>query len=153
MAEQEFEGYLKDMFIFQGKMNAMANSIELILEVIFEKIGIAPIKMLGSKISKFEKCKPTLVGKYTGNFDGLVSKLEKFNEDWKIMKHGMIVGGQQDLTIHKNNKFHKFDKKKQVEIEQEFTQIMEGLIEISRESDPPSEIVKEEQPSFNTNHS
>jgi len=132
MDEHEFKNYLKDIFIFQGKMNGLANSIELMLEVIFEKIGIAPIKMLGSKISKFEKCKSTLSSKYTGNFDELVSKLKKFNEDWKITKHGMIVGGQQDLTIHKNNKYHKFDKKKQIEIGQEFTQIMEGLIEISK---------------------
>lgn len=132
MDEHEFKGYLKDMFIFQGKMNGLANSIELMLEVIFEKIGIAPLKMLGSKISKFEGCKPSLASRYTGDFDVLVEKLKKFNENWKITKHGMIVSGQQNLTIHKDGRLYIFEQRKQAEIEQEFTQIMNGLIEISK---------------------
>jgi hypothetical protein len=93
MDKQEVEKYLSEIYIFQGQMNGMANSIDLLLQVIFERIGTDIPKMLGRKISKFKNCKSTILVKYTGDFDELIKKLERFNEYWNISKHGMVVLG------------------------------------------------------------
>jgi len=53
MDEQEFNEYLSSISMFIGNMTQKANSIELMLKVIFEKIGIPNSRMLGSKINKF----------------------------------------------------------------------------------------------------
>ena len=131
MDEQEFNEYLSSISMFIGGMTQKANSIELMLKVIFEKNGIHNSRMLGSKINKFEECKSTLSDNYTGDFDILVDKLKIFNKNWNITKHGIVVGGTQNFTIHKNDAFHIFDQSKVDEINNEFTQIMEALIEIS----------------------
>ena len=95
-----------------------------------EKIKTKPPKMLGTKICKFKESKVVLADKYIGDFDKLVKKLWKFNENWTITKHGMIVGGKQELTFRKDGEFHTFDPKRQEEIDQEFTEIMGALTEI-----------------------
>ena len=139
MDKQEFDAYLARMEVFRGRMDELANSIELMLVFILKVIGIklGRKEMLGSKISKFERSQETLESKYSGDFGGLVDKLRKFNENWVITKHGITVGGQgvsgpEDLTFHKDNKCHTFDPKRQEEIVQEFTKIMGALIEISK---------------------
>jgi len=112
-------------------MNSLANSIELMIEVIFENSGIHSQQMLGAKIKKFEENKSILTGNYTGNFGKLVEKLRRFNNNWNVTKHGMIVLGSPVMTIRKNGKFFLFDQKIQDVIDQEFSQIMKALIEIS----------------------
>jgi hypothetical protein len=89
--------------------------------------------MLGGKINKFKKSKSTLAGNYIEDFEGLIDRLEKFNKYWVISKHGMIVGGTEHQTIHKDGNFYIFDRGKQDEIGQGFTQIMGALIEISKQ--------------------
>jgi hypothetical protein len=37
MGEREFEAYTRDSMTYLGKMNIMANSIDLVIGVIFEK--------------------------------------------------------------------------------------------------------------------
>jgi len=133
MVKHEFDEYLEAGFKFQGLMNGLANSIDLMLGFILENLGIQPYRMmLGKKIGKFkfEKSKAFLADKYTGDFDKLIEKLQEFNENWIITKHGMIVGGHKDLTFHKDGKLHTFDLKRQEEIDREFTEIMKALTEI-----------------------
>ena len=134
MDKQEFDTYLTRMEMFRGRMDDLANSIELMLTIILEgtRIKLGKKEMLGSKIGKFEKSQETLNSKHTGDFGELMEKLNEFNENWVITKHGMTSGGQKDLTIYKDGKFHIFDQRKQDEIVREFTKIMGALIEISR---------------------
>jgi len=61
----------------------------------------------------------------------LVEKLKTFNKNWNITKHGMVVGGTKNFTMHKDDAFHIFEQSKVDEINNEFTQIMKALIEIS----------------------
>ena len=131
MDEQKFNEYLNSISMFIGNMTQMANSIELMLNVIFEKIGISHPRMLGPKINEFEECKSTLSENYIGDFDILVDKLKIFNKNWNITKHGMVVGGTKNFTIHKDDAFYTFEQSKVDEINNEFTQIMKALIEIS----------------------
>jgi hypothetical protein len=131
--ESFFDEYSKDVALFQGKMNQCASSIEIVLDDIFEKSGIRPPKMLGCKISKLRESR-SYFSAYSGNFDDLLKKLEKFNSNWVISKHGMVVGGEniKNITLFKDGSFHVFDKKKIEEIQHEFTQIQTVLIEIHK---------------------
>jgi len=131
-AERQLNAYSARMETFRGWMDDSANSIELMLNIILEgiKIKLGKKETLRSKIGKFEKSQETLESKYTGDFGKLVERLNKFNENWVITKHGMTSGGQKDLTIYKDGKFHIFDRRKQDEIEREFTEIMGALTEI-----------------------
>jgi hypothetical protein len=61
---------------------------------------------------------------YTGDFDEFVRKLERFNKNWVVTKHGILVGGTQKITIYKDERMYIFDQRKQEEIDDEFTQIM-----------------------------
>lgn len=123
--------YFQKVKNFHGDMNLYANSIEIILDGILEKIGIKPPKLFGRKIDKFERNKLNL-NKYTANFDELLEKLKRFNEDWNISKHGMCSAKEniKDITLYKDGVFHVFDEKKIEQINQEFTQIQKALIEI-----------------------
>jgi len=123
---------MNNAMIFQGKMNLMANSIDLLLGFILENIKLKPPKMLGTKISEFKGNMAILSLRYSGDFSELVQDLRKFNEHWITTKHGMVVGGQEinDLTFHKDGKFHIFNKKTQNEIDSEFTQTMQNITEI-----------------------
>jgi hypothetical protein len=132
MDESEFNLYNGNMQMFKGKMNDLANSIEIVLELIFEKIGAKSQKMIGPKIRTFEAYKSTISIRYSGDFNELVDELRKFNENWVITKHGMTVGGRNELTIHKDGICYVFDEKKRLEIDQDFSQIMKNLIEISK---------------------
>ncbi|MBA7617956.1 hypothetical protein ES703_25274 [subsurface metagenome] len=115
---------------FQGNMNLMANSIDLLLGFTLENIGIKPPRMLGNKINKFNESKNKVSLKYTGDTSNLIDKLRRFNNHWNITKHGMIAGGYDKLTFRKDGKFHTFNKAKQDEIKLEFSEIMSELTEI-----------------------
>ncbi len=131
---QNFDKYMQDSFKFQGLMNGMANSIELMLEVILErnkakcKDGIT----LGTKIGLLEKQKDFIKPRFSGDFDLLIGKIRTFNKNWTITKHGMVVAGLTELTFHKNNQFHSFSDETQSKIKNEFSEIMSNLIEISK---------------------
>jgi len=56
---------------------------------------------------------------------------DRFNKIWVITKHGMTVGGTQNLTMYKDDEIHVFDQTRQVKIDEEFTQIIEALMEVS----------------------
>jgi len=133
LSVEKFEKYLMQVANFQGKMNQLASSIEIILNDILEKIGIRPPRTFGGKIDVFGRNKSKL-NKYTGNFDELLGKLKGFNENWNITKHGMAVGGPdiKDITVFKNGFFYVFDDKKREEIDQEFAQIQSALIAIHK---------------------
>lgn len=139
MDESEFNTYISNITFFKGEMNDLANSIEIVLDLIFEKNKCKNFKklrndpeMLGAKIAKFEYCKSTISIKYSGDFDELVDKLRKFNNNWKITKHGITVGGLKEPTIYKDGNFYVFDEKKRLEVSLNFSQIMKDLIEISK---------------------
>ncbi len=123
----------QDVALFQGMMNRCASSIEIVLDGIFEKSGIRAPKMLGGKISKLRESR-SCFGAYSGDLDGLLKKLEKFNSNWVICKHGMMVCGEnmKDITFFKDGSLHVFDRKRIEEIQHEFTQIQTVLVEIHK---------------------
>ena len=136
MNESEFNAYISNITFFKGEMNDLANSIEIVLDLIFEKKKCKNLKnnkkdpiMLGGKITKFENCESI---RDSENFDELVQKIKKFNDNWVITKHGMTVDGMKKPTICKDGVFYVFDEKKRLEISQDFSQIMKDLIEISK---------------------
>ena len=65
METEGFNEYLK----YQGIVNAMANSIELLMNCIFEKLKVKvdSRSMLGIKIIKFEKNENIWSSKYKGD--------------------------------------------------------------------------------------
>lgn len=124
--------YLQYVANFQGMMNQLASSIEIVLDDILRKIGINPPKMLGEKISKFKENVPNL-NKYNANLDELLLKLTSFNANWVLSKHGMpATGNLKDIAFFKDGIVYVFDNKKIEDIKHEFTFIQEALIEIHR---------------------
>jgi len=77
MGDNEFEKYIQNMCIFQGKMNLLANSIDLLLGVILEKSGMKTPKMLGSKIKEFKNLQSDLENCYNSDFVELTNKLDR----------------------------------------------------------------------------
>jgi hypothetical protein len=133
-----FDKYIKNKVEpFQGRMNTLANSIEVLLDDIFKKTRSMTPKMetFGRKIDRFGKNRSNLE-KYTPSFDELLYKLKRFNKYWNISKHGMVLGEEnmKDITIvdRKDDVYYVFDKKKIEEIEQDFAQIQKALIEIQK---------------------
>jgi hypothetical protein len=124
------DDYFKEVALFQGMMNQCANSIEIVLDGILEKVGSCPI-LLGRKINELEKSKSSLE-RLSVSFDELLTKLRRFNFNWTISKHGMAVAGEKirDVTLRKDGVQYVFDRKKVEEIRQEFTQIQILLVEI-----------------------
>lgn len=117
--------------VFSGKMNMMGNSIDLVISPIVEKIGYNLMgKPLGPKIGAFKKNRTRLIPNYSGDFDLLTAKLDRFNVSWNATKHGTMVGSAKHLTFLKNGTIIVFDPKKIAEIKEEFTEIMSGIIEI-----------------------
>lgn len=131
MGEREFEAYTRDSMTYLGKMNIMANSIDLVIGVIFEKTSKKTYKNVRKQNYWIWKTKQILEHLYTGDFDEFVRKLERFNKNWVVTKHGILVGGTQKITIYKDERMYIFDQRKQEEIDDEFTQIMSWLSEIT----------------------
>jgi hypothetical protein len=96
--------YLKQIVTFRGNMDMMGNSIEVILNKILSKIDIVLELTLGRKI------------------DDLIQKLRRFNENWKITKHGITLMGEtiSEMTFFKDDGIYIFDKKEIDEIKHEF---------------------------------
>lgn len=126
--------YIKKVERFRGRIDTLANSTEILLDDILKRLGITPPKMFGGKISKVKRNKLTL-HRFTPNFDELVDKLEKFNENWIISKHGTISADSAEskvIKLVKDDFEYVFDEKKIKEIGQEFTQIQQALITIQK---------------------
>jgi hypothetical protein len=132
--ENEFEKYILRSNIFRGSVDLMANSIELILGSILGelKVELKTRIMLGTKIKKLAQCKNVITQINAPDFDKLTGKLIEFNNIWIITKHGMVVGGSEELTFYKDGKISIFDSNKQMEIRNEFTEIMTELTKIHR---------------------
>lgn len=131
MDKKNFEEYLVECQFFSGRMDVLANNIDLLISVILEKLGHKLNKKpLGPKIGLFKKSEPILSSKYSGEFNLLIDKLDRFNANWNATKHGMIVGGTPCITFQKDGSFFTFDPKKIVEIDSEFTETMANLTEI-----------------------
>ena len=127
MNEYNFDLYLKRMSDFQGKMNMMANSIELLLNVIVERLKLEPklsirekLKLLRCNLSKLPELNEL-------NYQKLFSDIIAFNKIWNISKHGMVVGGSEILTLNKNNTFHQFTNERINEINNNFSYIIKRL--------------------------
>jgi len=78
---------------------------------------------------------PKLVSFLRSSFGELVDKLEKFNENWIISKHGKISADTAEskvIKLVKDDFEYVFDEKKTKEIGQEFTQIQQALITIQK---------------------
>jgi hypothetical protein len=130
MNYEEANRYISSSCIFQGEMNMMANSIDLLLGFIFELKKIESTAMLGPKIEVFKKNGNVWSQKYTGDLKKLVQKLKAFNKNWIITKHGTIVLGKPNLTFRKDDKFFEFSQSHQEEIKHEFSLIMRELTQI-----------------------
>ena len=117
----EIEKEIYNSYIFQGQMNAAANSIEIIIEKILEKNGIAFKKLLSSKISQLKE----LISD-----ENLIYELIKFNNTWNITKHGkMAVGLEEYIMFRKDKGTYVFTKQRQEELLNQFSSIMGKLIE------------------------
>jgi len=126
--------YIKKVERFRGRIDTLANSVEILLDDILKRLGITLPKMFGGKISKVKRNKLTL-HRFTPNFDELVDKVEKFNENWIISKHGKISADTAEskvIKLVKDDFEYVFDEKKIKEIGQEFTQIQQALITIQK---------------------
>ena len=129
--------YFEKVERFRGRMDTLANSIEILLNNILKRLGITPPNMFGRKICivKTNKRVHSTLHRCTPNFDELVYRLERFNENWNISKHGMISADSEEpkvIKFVKDNFEYVFDEKKIEEIEQEFTQIQQTLITIQK---------------------
>jgi len=111
----------------------MANSIELLLDVILERVGVnvKPKATLGAKINLFQKAAILKEAKGAWNVEEIVIKLKDFNETWNITKHGMIVGGTSELTFYKDKRKYVFDLEKREIIDRGFSELVATLIKIS----------------------
>lgn len=121
MDSKEFENYTNQYKNFSGNLNMMANSIELLLDGIFENLKINIPQLLGNKIKRLVKNK-VLIDYDLGNLNNLIRNLNEFNEVWVIFKHGTLVGGVKELTIHKNNNFFIFNNVKLSKICDKFSE-------------------------------
>lgn len=136
MDEHEFNKYLNDAMIFQGQMTVMANSIELLMDCMLNRVTDDQVQKskkpatFGAKVNRFQKAKALITDKNDEPFDKLVKKLRALNRNWNITKHGMIVGGKQDLTFFKDSEFHTFTQPEMAEIKSDFTEIMSELTQI-----------------------
>jgi hypothetical protein len=132
--ENEFDKYILRSNIFRGSVDGMANSIELILGFILEEFNVKlpTTLMLGQKIKKLTQHKNDITPAYSPDFDKLICKLSEFNNIWIITKHGTLVGGLEELTFCKDGRISIFDSNKQMEIRNEFTEIMTELTKIHR---------------------
>lgn len=131
MDEMNFNENIIGCQVFSGRMNMMANSIDLLISAILEKLGHnLNRKPLGPKIGLFRKSEPILSSKYSGEFDLLIDRLDRFNANWNATKHGMMVGGTSFVTFQKNGLSFIFDPKKIAEIDREFTETIANLTEI-----------------------
>jgi hypothetical protein len=133
MNANEVDAYLICSMVFPGKINVMANSIELLLDVILEKAGVSanPRATLGAKINAFQKAAILKESKGDWNVEEIVIKLKDFNKSWNITKHGMIVCGTSDLTFYKDKGKYVFDKNKLDVIDREFSEVMATLTQIT----------------------
>ena len=125
---ENFDEKLKMMWCFKGKMNDLGNNIDLLLTDILDRLNIKAGKLLGKKIEKLKNKKPLLqkLG-MVPNIDELFDKLDKFNKNWIIAKHGTSAWNGQSFNIHKDGIDHIFDNEKQKEIDRDFFKIMNDL--------------------------
>lgn len=131
MTNNDFNKYMVNCQNFSGKMNVMANSIDLIISFILEDLGYElGRKTLGAKINLFEKKESQLLSSYSGDLNLLIAKLNRFNKNWNVTKHGMVVGGSRYITFSKDGTLFEFNPNTIIEIDEEFTEIMKGINEI-----------------------
>jgi len=95
-------------YVLEGKLNTMANSIEIAINKILEKNNIRPARMLGEKI--------TQVSGVIKNRE-LVRDLREFNKIWNIIKHGSSE--EKDHIKLKN-----------LDITKRFTKVINELISV-----------------------
>ncbi len=134
MEQTEFDKYIMMCTIFSGKMNTMANSIDLVIKVILENLrqDFKERDMLGRKIKLFKQNKDKISPVYSGDFDELVKKIERFNGNWNVTKHGMIVGNMNPYpTFEKDGAIYGFDPQTIRGIDSEFSEIMSSISIIS----------------------
>lgn len=119
----EMDNYLHYVACYMGLMNILANTIEVYLNDILERLKVNnKPRTLGSKISLLK----SLEKEKSVNIPvGLIRKLEEFNHDWNICKHGIPIGSNEVLSkpitcpimfdkinLWKDGIPHTFDKEK-----------------------------------------
>jgi len=131
--------YLEKVERFRGRMDTLANSIEILLDDVLKRLGIAlpERSMFGRKICKLKTSKRArmTLNNSISDFDDLTLRLERFNENWIISKHGMMSADSAEpkvIKLVKNNSEHVFDEKKIEEIERDFTYIQQTLTMVQK---------------------
>jgi len=128
------EAYLRELAIFQGTLNMMANSIALLLETIIENLELPKSRHISQMVStlenKLEHNIELLPQECVDDYQTLFGQIREFNGIWNIAKHGMPVGGREVFTIHKDGEFHEFPPDRVKEIEGGFTDIMAALTKV-----------------------
>ncbi|MBI2449502.1 hypothetical protein HYV49_04360 [Candidatus Pacearchaeota archaeon] len=110
---------------FQGQMNGMAKSIEIVIDKILEQNDVKPRGSFGNRIKQFKEVCP--------EFPELLGDLMNFNEFWNITKHGVIImGADISESFFKDEETHKFNQQRKEEISKNFTEVMKKLIVISK---------------------
>ena len=118
--ETNFEKELHQSFIFQGQINAAANSLEMVIESILKNKRIKSKKLLSAKINQL---KEIISNK------ALIEELIKFNNTWNITKHGKIAVGLPEYVMFKKDKgTYVFTKERQKEIMNQFSEIINKLM-------------------------
>ena len=116
----DFDTEIINSYVFQGQVNAMANSLEIIIDKILEDQKITPKKLLSGKVGQLKEIISD---------DNLISELIKFNKTWNITKHGkMTVGLKEHIMFRKDKGAYVFTKERQEEISENFTNTMKKLI-------------------------
>ena len=108
----------------QGRMNELANSVDILLGTFLKKNNISS-KMLGDKIKQLQIY---FTNNDIGDENNLIFRLKKFNSIWIFMKHGFLVHGATSFTFQKDGEIKTITEKEFEELCNEFTYIQKDLL-------------------------
>jgi hypothetical protein len=123
-------GYMKKGRPYQKHVLTMANSLELMLNLILEAVGVTPPINLGGKITEMDRNAHLFAGKYEGDFDQLIEHLRHFNLIFNFTRNGSVIQAEDDFFLELDGIYRRFDKERQREIESEFGEGMAALSSI-----------------------
>ncbi|PJE81424.1 hypothetical protein COU58_02590 [Candidatus Pacearchaeota archaeon CG10_big_fil_rev_8_21_14_0_10_32_42] len=113
-------------YIFQCKVNSMANSLEVLIDYFLRIRGVEPKGSFRNRIDLLKKLDLL-------NLDKLIGYLYWMDDLWTIVKHGNIIGGTSEVAFLKDEKIHSFSNQEQVDIEAKFSnQIMLEALRVLR---------------------
>jgi hypothetical protein len=121
---------LTESMLLQGRMNTMANSIEILLEEFFRLNSKGSPKSFKAKINQFNDILLKQQKETAFSLQDLSKDLVNFNENWDTTKHGKTILGTPEITFLWMNKIETFNEERIKKIEQNFTEIQKRLIKL-----------------------